>query len=154
MSGPEHAPIRVNPPLTFVAGLLAGAGIQYFVPLPALSGTARHLAGIPLVVLSLLLGGSAFATLRRAQTSPSPYEPTTAIVATGPYRFTRNPIYLSFVLLVVGLAILLQITWAIVLLPLVIAVIQWGVILPEERYLSGRFGESYDAYRRKVRRWL
>ncbi len=84
----------------------------------------------------------------------NPYQPTTAIVTEGPYRFTRNPIYLSLAVLYAGLAVMANALWSLLLLLAVMLIIHYAVILPEERYLEQKFGEEYRSYKAKVRRWL
>ncbi len=83
-----------------------------------------------------------------------PWRPTTALVVGGPFRFTRNPMYLGTTLLYIGIAILAQALWALVLLPFVLMIVQRGVIEREERYLEGKFGADYLRYKQRVRRWL
>ncbi len=92
--------------------------------------------------------------MRRDDTSVNPYTPTRTITARGPYRLTRNPIYLGDVIVYAGIAILIDTLWALPLLLLAIATVQRGVILREERYLERRFGEAYLQYKRRVRRWI
>jgi protein-S-isoprenylcysteine O-methyltransferase Ste14 len=108
-------------------------------------------------VAVLLLGLVALPALRqfiRAGTHPEPWKPTTALVTDGPYRFSRNPMYLGFTFIYLGVACWVNTAWPVVLLPLVLLVMQYGVILREEAYLERKFGEEYRAFRRRVRRWL
>jgi len=90
----------------------------------------------------------------RNHEDPNPYEPTRAIVDTGIYGRTRNPIYLGLMLVMAGVAILANSVWQVVALILCFLLLRFGVVIPEERYLSRKFGASYDDYRRRVRRWL
>jgi protein-S-isoprenylcysteine O-methyltransferase Ste14 len=92
--------------------------------------------------------------VRKAETNINPYEPLTTIVIEGPYRFTRNPLYLATTLIYGGIAVRLNVLWATLVLPLVLAVIQRGVIEREERYLERKFGEEYTQYKARVRRWI
>jgi protein-S-isoprenylcysteine O-methyltransferase Ste14 len=92
--------------------------------------------------------------MSRAGTSPNPHVASTALVETGPFRLSRNPLYVSMVLVFCGLACLLRTPWALVLMPLAIAAVQVWVIVPEELYLAQRFGDGYAAYRARVRRWI
>ena len=92
--------------------------------------------------------------MSRAGESPNVYKPTGAIVPTGPYAFTRNPMYLSMTVLYSGIAFIFNATWPIIFLPAVLFVIHYGVINREERYLERKFGEEYISYRAKVRRWI
>jgi protein-S-isoprenylcysteine O-methyltransferase Ste14 len=92
--------------------------------------------------------------MRKAQTHINPREPTTAIVTTGPYQFTRNPIYVSLTLLYAGIALLANAIWALALLPAILYVMNRGVIEREERYLERKFGSLYLNYKALTRRWL
>ena len=90
----------------------------------------------------------------RAGVDPDPYEPTTAIVATGPYALSRNPIYVSFNVVYVGLAFVVNTVWPIIFLPVGIALLYYGVIARDERYLEREFGDGYRHYKARVRRWI
>ena len=90
----------------------------------------------------------------RKHTSVIPYIPTTAIIQSGPFRISRNPIYVADTLCYVGVAFLLNTAWPLLWLPLVLLVMHRGVILREERYLERKFGEEYSGYKLRVRRWL
>jgi protein-S-isoprenylcysteine O-methyltransferase Ste14 len=100
----------------------------------------------------LILGFLGDRTLRKAGTNINPYEPVTTIVVEGPYRFTRNPLYLASALIYAGIAVRLNALWAAVLLPLVLGVVQCAVVEREERYLERKFGEEYTQYKARVRR--
>lgn len=93
-------------------------------------------------------------TMAGAGESANVYKPNGAIVSTGPFAFTRNPMYLSITLLYAGIAFVFNTVWPIVLLPAVLTLIQYGVISREERYLESKFGDVYRQYRARVRRWL
>ena len=90
----------------------------------------------------------------RARTPVDPYKPSEAIVTDGPYRLTRNPAYLGMALTYAGIAIVSNAPWALVPLPVAIAVIDRGVIAREERYLEQKFAAQYTDYKRRVRRWI
>lgn len=92
--------------------------------------------------------------MRRAGTNVDPREPTTAIVTGGPYRFTRNPLYVSMTLMYTGISALANALWPMLLLPGVLAVMNKGVIEREERYLERKFGDEYLRYKAGVRRWV
>jgi protein-S-isoprenylcysteine O-methyltransferase Ste14 len=100
------------------------------------------------------LGMLAVMAMVRAGTTPNPYQPTTALVTGGPYRITRNPMYVGFTAWYIGLAIALNMLWPLLLLPLALVLMTMGVIVREEAYLTAKFGEDYRAYRARVRRWL
>lgn len=79
---------------------------------------------------------------------------TTSLIEEGPYRLSRNPLYVGLLALHLAIALLVASLWALVLFPLAVLLLWWGAIAPEERFLRARFGEPYDAYTRRVRRWL
>jgi protein-S-isoprenylcysteine O-methyltransferase Ste14 len=110
--------------------------------------------GATLLGAGLLLGGLAVKTLRQAGTSPNPQRPTTALVTTGPYRYTRNPIYLAMAMIYAGIATSANALAPFALLPLALLALDRGMIAREERYLEGRFGELYRAYKARTPRWL
>jgi protein-S-isoprenylcysteine O-methyltransferase Ste14 len=91
---------------------------------------------------------------RSARTSMVPMRPSTALVTSGPYRVTRNPMYVGMAFLYAGLALLLGVIWSLAFLPAVLLMVDRFVIAREERYLEARFGEEYRAYKGRVRRWL
>lgn len=141
------------PPLIYAAGLLIGWVLQRARPWPFLpAGTARPL-GIALV-LAGLVGFAGMMAFRRAGTSPNPWHTAARLVTGGPYRFTRNPMYLGFTLWYLGACAWMNALWPLLLLPLVLLVMQRGVIAREEAYLERRFGRDYTEYRARVRRWI
>ena len=151
---PDHAGVVVPPPLIYVAFFLVGLGLQRYVSLPRLPiGTGRALSGV-LVLLWLLLMTWSFRRFWASGTSIVPVRPTTALVIEGPYRFTRNPMYLGLMLLYVGVACWFGLVWPLLLVPLLVPVIRVSVIGREERYLTRKFGDEYRQYQAHVRRWL
>jgi protein-S-isoprenylcysteine O-methyltransferase Ste14 len=153
-AAPDHANVVAPPPLIYAGALSAGLLLQRFVPLPFLPRRVARVAGMCLIVLNFLIGVPAVITMRRARTRLDPRHPTTAIVTAGPYRYTRNPIYLSFAMLYTGVAFLANSLWAVLLLPAVLMVMSRGVIAREEQYLERKFGAIYLQYKAQVRRWL
>jgi protein-S-isoprenylcysteine O-methyltransferase Ste14 len=156
MSADPHDTVRhvVPPPLLYVATLGAGLLLQRLRPAAFLPAWLARPLGRILIPASLALGASAIRTMRQAGTSPNPGVPTSAIVTQGPYRFSRNPIYLAFTLLTLGLAAARNSRWPVLLLPGAVLTTERGAIEPEERYLEQRFGDAYRAYKQRVRRWL
>jgi protein-S-isoprenylcysteine O-methyltransferase Ste14 len=150
-----HPGVRYPPPLLYVAGLLAGWALHRWRPLPITAGpaTARTLAGLLCVGLWLALMAGALAAFRRARTTLIPNRPAAALATGGPYRFTRNPMYLALVALYVGVTLLANSWWPLALLPVVVLAVDRDVIAREERYLAGAFPAEYAAYRSRVRRW-
>ena len=150
----NHAGVHIPPPLLFIPPLLLAWLLQTIIPLPLLpTGAARLLAGL-LFIVGVGLCVWSIALFRRSKTSLVPVKPSTTLVLDGPYRFTRNPMYLGLLCLYLAAALWLNLIWALVIAPLVIVMIQRIVIVKEERYLEQRFGEAYYQYRSQVRRWI
>lgn len=143
--------MRVPPPILYLAGLLVGVALDRVWPLA--NGYATW-GGLALVAAGLALDAWAAAAFQRAQTTVLPWGRARFLVPHGPYRYTRNPMYLGMALSYLGLALLVGSWWALALLPVVLVVITVYVIRREERHLAARFGDDYDAYRARVRRWL
>jgi protein-S-isoprenylcysteine O-methyltransferase Ste14 len=110
--------------------------------------------GVLLVALGLALVGFAAVSFLRAHTSPLPIKPTTAIVETGLYRFTRNPMYVGLAALYLGVTLWVDSLWPILFLPVALFTIQRFVIAREELYLETKFGDQYRSYKARVRRWI
>jgi protein-S-isoprenylcysteine O-methyltransferase Ste14 len=151
---PDIAGVIAPPPLIYLSGWLAGWLLSKLYPLTFLPMALTWAVGGLLMVCGVLCAGFAFRAMHRARTPVDPYSPTTAIVMEGPYRFTRNPLYLALTLFYVALAAIVNSAWPLLWLPLVLLVIQRGVIAREECYLEQKFGEPYLRYKSKVRRWL
>ncbi len=150
----DNAGVPLPPPLIFVGGLVVGIALELVFPTGSLPLVLAIVAGLAGLVALLFLDGTAMMRFRRAGTSMIPFQPTTAIVTTGPYRFTRNPMYVGMAVLYVGLALAFGLLWALAVFPLVVLAVDRLVIAREERYLARKFGEEYLAYKRRVRRWL
>lgn len=146
---------RIWPPVALGVPLLAGfgltAGVGDPVELPA--GPSR-LVGTVLIVAFALWNGWALWLMARNRTALLPGGSTRTILDRGPFRASRNPLYLGLIALVVGSALLWPSLWALATTPLGVLALWWGAIRPEERYLSAKFGAEYERYRARVRRWL
>jgi protein-S-isoprenylcysteine O-methyltransferase Ste14 len=144
----------VRPPVVVLASLLSGAVLTVVWPLPFVPGVLRLPVGGLLVAMAAALFSYSIRQLRAAGTPVPGNKPTTAIVRTGPYHFSRNPIYLAFFALHLGLAICVNSVWLVATLIGTVAVVAVVVVPREERYLTGRFGAEYLDYTASVRRWL
>lgn len=151
---PDHAGVFIPPPLFYFVPLAAGILLQRFYPIVILPRHIAIIAGVLLIALGVALFASAFFNFRRARTSLIPVNPTTAIVAAGPYRFTRNPMYVSLALAYLGVTLWVDTLWPLLFLPLVLFTVQRAVIAREERYLEAKFGDEYRGYKTRVRRWI
>src|SRR5262245_40445768 len=150
----DTAGVVAPPPLIYVAGLVVGFVVDVLLPDGSLPWPVRWILGGALVVAGAALLASFNTAFSRKGTAVEPWKPTTAIVTTGPYRFTRNPAYLGMALAYVGIALVADAPWALLILPIVVIVVDRMVIAREERYLERKFGEEYLDYKRTVRRWI
>lgn len=127
---------------------------RWFWPMPIFASGALFWPGLALVVVAFALMLWGRRTLTSAGTNVDPKRPTTAIVTSGPYRFTRNPLYLGLALAYLGITLAVNTWWGIVVLAPLLLIMHAGVVRREERYLENKFGESYRQYRARVRRYL
>jgi len=149
--------IRIPPPIVFIATFLVGMVLQYPAPSPALSPGFHHLLkviGLTLLGAGIILALYCVSFFIRRRTTMIPHSTATALLTEGPYRFSRNPMYVSVVLMYTGIAIALVQLCAVVLLPVPILFLEIIVIPFEESRLRQVFGADYHAYCARVRRWL
>jgi protein-S-isoprenylcysteine O-methyltransferase Ste14 len=151
----DTAHVIVRPPLAWGLAVIAGLALDWLVPVPFLPGDVpAGWLGATVFVLALALFAWAIVTMTRAGTNVPTNQPTTTIVERGPYRFTRNPIYLGMFLGLIALAIAFDNLWLLLMLVPFALVIRYGVVAREEAYLDRKFGDRYRGYRSRVRRWL
>ena len=150
----DHAQVVVNPFLIYIASGFCAALFQRFVPLPFIDQPNASLIGVTVMIISFIFGLPAVMNMLAAKTTPNPNRPTTVLIFSGPYRFSRNPMYIGLTLLYAGLMIYLHLPWGLIFLPVVIWLITIWVILPEEKYLAQKFGAEYLNYKSTVRRWI
>ncbi len=145
------------PPLAvlLIAGVLMGM-IALWMPSLAWSQAIRVGIGAAFAAIGILIAVSGLVAFRRARTSASPLRPDKAssLVASGIYRYTRNPMYFGMLLVLIGWAVYLARPWALAVLPVFVIYMNRFQIGPEERALAGIFGAEFDAYRNRVRRWM
>jgi protein-S-isoprenylcysteine O-methyltransferase Ste14 len=144
----------VPPPLIYVVFFLGGVSLQRYIFLPRLPVRIGRGLGAVLALSCLVLTVWSFRRFWASGTSVIPTRPTTALVREGPYRFTRNPMYLGLLLLYLGVACWLGFVGPLLLGPLLVWVVGVWVIAREERYLKLKFGNEYRQYQAQVRRWL
>jgi protein-S-isoprenylcysteine O-methyltransferase Ste14 len=151
---PDTAQVIVLPPLVYGAAFIMGLLLHLVFPLHILPTTLARGIGVVCVLVSLPLALATLRVLSRAHTPVDPMKPTTALVTAGPFRYSRNPIYLALTLLYLGVAFLVNALWILLLVVPVLLVIRYGVIAREEAYLTRKFGDVYHQYTAQVRRWL
>ena len=151
----DTARVLVRPPVALVFAIIAGIALDRLLPLPWLSSDFRAgWIGGAVFALGLALLVWAAVTITKAGSNVPTNQPTTTIVEIGPYRFSRNPIYIGMFLGLIGLAIALNTLWLLVVMVLFALILRYGVVAREEAYLERKFGDAYRGYRSRVRRWL
>jgi protein-S-isoprenylcysteine O-methyltransferase Ste14 len=150
----DNPGVIAPPPLIFAIPLIAGIIVGRAYPFQVMPRPLALAIGGVLAVLAIALNIWAVPRFSQAGTSMMPYKPTTAIISSGPFAITRNPVYLAMTLLYLGITLLVNTVWPLVLLPFVLFAMQRGVIEREERYLERKFGDEYTTYKSGVRRWL
>ncbi|MEX2182084.1 MAG: isoprenylcysteine carboxylmethyltransferase family protein [Gemmatimonadaceae bacterium] len=149
---PDHPGLRFPPPLIFVIATAFGVFVHWLRPVAA-RPDGWWMFGAAITAMALILVSWAAHVLRRHQTAVYPWRPTTAIVTSGPYAVSRNPIYLGFALLQLGLGLWTDRLAVVLMVIPAIAATNAFVIAREEAYLERKFGETYAGYARRVRRW-
>ncbi len=157
MSTEDHANVPVLPPVLFGLGIGAGFLLKWLVPVrlvPASFEGEACFAGAALAVLGLAFGGWAFVTFVRAKTTPHPNHPVSALVTWGPYRISRNPMYVGLSVFTAGLALVANTPWLLAAIPPACLALRRLVIDREEAYLERKFGDEYRAFLARTRRWI
>jgi protein-S-isoprenylcysteine O-methyltransferase Ste14 len=150
MSRDETAGVVAPPPLIVGAALIAGLLVGRTAAARPLERRLGELA----ICGGLMLGAWGVAAVKRAGSNVDPYASTTSLVTAGPYRYSRNPMYLGLAGVSLGVALRAPSPLALALLPPALAVLERGVVDREERYLEARFGDEYRTYRERVPRWF
>jgi protein-S-isoprenylcysteine O-methyltransferase Ste14 len=150
----DNPGVIAQPPRIFLAALAVGFALELAWPTHFVGGVPRFASGALLLVLGSWLVSTAMRQQRAAGTNIETHRPTETIVSDGLYRFSRNPIYLGLFGIYLGMAVLGDSLWVLGLVVPLFALMHFGVILREERYLDRKFGDVYRRYRAIVRRWL
>lgn len=158
MTKPAVAGVRVFPPGVPLAAVSLAVGLNWFWPLDfgfSIPTPLRYWIGLGIVAAALFgLGVWSVVLFKRGGQSPNPWKPSPQLEERGPFRFTRNPMYLQMVLICLGLSVALMNWWLLILTPAVAWLLQRYAILPEEAYLEQQFGDAYLEYKSRVRRWI
>ena len=150
----DHAGVRFPPPFIYLSFLVAGLLLSRVRPLTVVPAFYATVFGIAFIVVAIAVAVAGFRELRRHETTVRPDQPSSTIVNSGPYRFTRNPLYLSLATLYLGIGLWTNSLWVILLLVPLLFVMTRQVIAREEAYLERAFGDTHLNYKSQARRWL
>ncbi|MBO6561606.1 MAG: isoprenylcysteine carboxylmethyltransferase family protein [Nisaea sp.] len=150
----DTAGVILPPPVILLIAVLLGFGLDYLWPRPFAPDWARYYLGSAVILSAIALAIAGERQFKRAGTSVKPWVPSTAIVTSGVFARTRNPMYLAMVILLAGIGLLGNSLWFPVITIGFVGVMQYGVILREEAYLERKFGTPYVEYKARVRRWI
>ena len=148
-----HPGVKIQPPLLMIVHIAIAFGLQWWIPLPLAVPPILRTIGFLLVVVGFMLGLAALHAFRRTRVTRTP-RGNQPLITASVYRFTRNPIYLGFLLMLAGIPLNAGSYWGIFLAPIMVFLFNRLVIVPEEKVLEQRFGAEYSDYRARVRRWV
>ena len=146
--------VKIIPPLVYLAGLVIGFLANIWMPIKVVPSLVAWTIGGILIFFGAGLTGSAVFKFKDVSTTVRPDRAASTLVIVGPYKITRNPMYLGLAFVYLGIAVAGQSVWALIILPVVLAIIQRRAIEPKEAFLERRFGADYVGYKEKVRRWI
>jgi protein-S-isoprenylcysteine O-methyltransferase Ste14 len=152
----DHPEINrnIHPPIVALAHIAIAFLLGYLMPLSFTPISLLPYTGLAIAFIGFLMGFAAFNEFGKANTTLDPHGSATQVVTSGIYRFTRNPIYLGFLLMIIGFPLVSGSYWGMVMAPFFIATMNRLVIGKEEAHLEKKFGEAYTSYKSRVRRWL
>ena len=142
------------PPMVFLGALGLGMFLNWLVPSPQFSSEFFKVTGGLLGFIGTMVCGWGVLTFQLAGTNVRPNRPVTALVTGGPFRYSRNPLYLGMTVIYLGITLYAGALWPLATLVPALAVVHWRIVLREEQYLESRFGDSYRAYKTRVNRWI
>jgi len=142
------------PPLLYGGAFIVVLVLRWFWPMRIVADSGLLWAGLGLVAIGVALASWGRRTMTAAGTNVNPSLPATALVTSGPFRYSRNPLYVALTIVFLGLTLAVNTWWGVVVLIPLLAIMHRGVVRREERYLEQKFGESYRKYRSKVRRYV
>ncbi len=155
-SAERAARVRFPPPLVFLGGILLGVACEYLL-MPAPVPVGREIsvvAGLVFLIAGLVFILSARIHFTRTGQSPIPWKPSPSLILRGPYRYTRNPMYVGMTLIELGVGLAVNNLWISAFALPALVTVHFIAVRPEEQYLSEKFGDSYKAYLAQVRRYL
>jgi protein-S-isoprenylcysteine O-methyltransferase Ste14 len=154
MARPDNPGVIARPPFLTLGAFLIGGALEWLRPTCIFGGALRSVLGLLLAGAGVALIATAVRQFRAAGTNIETYKPSETIVTTGLYGRSRNPIYVAMAVILIGLGLAVDSLWVVAMVVPLLLVLRFGVIAREERYLAGKFGETYRAYTARVRRWL
>lgn len=150
----DHARVKIHPPILLLIHIFAAFLLNWLFPLPFTFAKILVWVGYLLTLVGIGLAFSAAGRFMKAHPTLDPHGSVTEIVTSGPYRFSRNPIYLGFVCLLIGFPFIFSNYWGLILSPVLMVSLFQLIIKHEETYLEKKFGDVYSSYKSRVRRWL
>jgi len=151
----DNPGVILLPPIIYLVPLFVGIALRFFWHIPLLPDNSVSVpSGLVLAFMGVFLMVTAVSTFKKFGEEPDPRESTYNIVMDGPFKYSRNPMYLAFTIIYVGVTIAINTWWPFIFLPFVLTTMHFGVILREEAYLEKKFGKDYVEYKKSVRRWL
>jgi len=154
----ESPGVIFPPPLILLAFLVVGTVLQFIFPLsffaPFNVGSLQFLGGLAIILAGIALAFWGVRTFSKAGTNVATHQAALLVVTHGPYKFTRNPMYMGMQILLVGVGIMFSSEWFLLLWPIFFLILRFGVVAREERYMRGKFGEQYVALLNSTRRWI
>ena len=154
MEGKDHASVRVHPPVLLFIHLLVVFALNWLLPLPITVPGILEWIGYGLIFVGLGFAFRAMQQFRKVHTTLDPHGSVSVIVTDGPYRISRNPIYLGLLCSLIGIPLVLGSYWGVVMSPVFVVTMNQFVIKHEEDYLEKKFKDVYTSYKSRVRRWL
>ena len=146
--------VKVQPPVLTLIHVAVAFLLTWLIPLPLIVPPILRTAGFLLALIGFLLGVGALMAFRSARTAPNSPRQVSRLITSGVYRFTRNPVNLGFVLILVGILLNAGSYWGILLAPVLVLLFNRLVVEREEEYLAQKFSDEYIRYKSKVRRWV
>jgi len=154
----DHPDVVMLPPFIVLIILAVAIALEWVIGLtflPAISWSSWSVyVGVLVVAGGVALLVWAVRAFAAVGTNLSPHEPTLNLTTDGPYRLTRNPMYIGFMLLLAGISLLFSLEWGLILVPVLALVLHFGVVLREEKYLTAKFGKTYTDFTSRTRRWV
>ena len=150
----DSSGVTIPPPIVYFVCILIGLGLNYFWSFSFFPQSIQGPIGYTIIALSILLFGLILREFSKSNTSTDYRKSTATIISSGPFYYSRNPVYLSLTMLNIGIAFVVDSFWIIIMTIPAVLIIHYAVILKEETYLIKKFGDEYRRYMSSVRRWI